>query len=284
MPSDNPLTLAVNYLLDCLKTNKQQPLEKYQLHAAVQVDVAQVDAAQVDAAQVDAVQVDAVQVDAVQSPNAAKRNLLADFVKDGERGKSPIQHPLDAVDRELVDVLSVLRDTSADEEKEKKDEKEVRKGRRVKKKRVHIVIPSSQSSGPGEKEGQENCMPSQEQSEGQAGLHPLGEPSTTSSIVEQDAVMRSPRVGSEEGTFNIEELQWAMQERTVQAIIKSGRPVLSPEEKLTILADLTGMGIPECSRALSCMSHDMLEALKYLGKVNSEWLSVRMYRCMVEPL
>ena len=243
-PSDSPLSLTVNYLLDCLKTNKQQPLEKYQLPAAV---------------------------DAVQSPNAAKRNLLADFVKDSEQGKSPVQHPLDAVDRELVDVLSVMRDTSADEEKEKKDEKEVRKGRRVKKKRVHIVIPSSQSSGPDEKEGQENCVQSQgEQSEGQDGLHPLGEPSTTSSIMEQDTVMSSPHVGSEEGTFNIGELRWAMQERTVQAIIKSGRPVLSPEEKLTILTDLTGMGVSECSRALSCMSHDMLEALKYLGKVNSE--------------
>lgn len=248
-PSDSLHSLAVDYLLDCLKTNLQQPLKKYLVAAAA------------DSAAL-------VQ----QSPNTAKRNLLADFAKDCERGKSSIQQPLDSVDRELIDVLSVMRDTSAEEEEE--EEATVENERKVgkKKKRVHIVLPSPRRRVGGQKAGQQNCVPSRgRQNEDQDGPQPMGETSTASSIMEDAAGMCSPHVDrQEEGSFNIEGLQWAVQERTAQAIITSGTPVLSAEEKLSILADVTGRARTECSHALSCMSQDVWEALKYLCKVNSE--------------
>ena len=247
-PSGSPHALTVDYLLDCLKTNLQQPLKKYQVAAAA------------DSAAL-----------LQQSPNTAKRNLLADFAKDCEQGKSSLEQPLDSVDRELIDVLSVMRDTSAEEEEE---EAVVGKKRKVgkQKKKVHIVLPSPQRRVGGQKAGQQNCVPSRgRQNEDQDGPQPMGEASTASSVMEDAAGMCSPCVdGQEEGAFNIEGLQWAVQERTAQAIIASGTPVLSAEEKLSILADVTGQARTECSRALSCMSQDVWEALKYLRKVNSE--------------
>ena len=298
-PSDYPSPLTVDFLLDCLRANKRQPLSRYRVGSSRKEGATEEPSA------------------VVLSPATVKRNLSADFAKDYEREKSALQ-PLDSVDRDLIDILSVMRDTSTEEEGmeigeetgeeareetgeeeevHKKVEKERKSGKRKVKKKVRIVVPSPQHQRRAEqKGGQPSHSPSQkrretkdqdeaislssteQRSSGSPSLRKRQQrsPDHTSSgsacqkASEEESEMCSLVASQEEGAYNIKELQWALHERTARAIIESGTPYLPAEVKLSILTDVTGMSRSECSRALCSVSQDMWEALKYLCRVGSE--------------